>query len=294
MTTTRMTTAAEAYAHCVDITRSRARNFFYGIRLLPKEKREALCAAYALSRRIDDIGDEPAPLSERKAALEALRQDLVDPAASGDPVLFAVSDAARRFPIPLPAFGELIDGVAMDVEMDATGRRYADFAELTVYCRRVAGAVGRLCLGVFGSRSDPAAADYADALGVAMQQVNILRDIREDLHNGRVYLPQEDLDRFGVRLRLDEHGVLDDADGTLAELIGALAARARQWYDRGLQLVPLLDWRSAACCTAMSGIYRCLLERIAARPELVYDRRLSLSGREKAVVAARALLGVAR
>jgi phytoene synthase len=179
----------------------------------------------------------------------------------------------------------------MDVRMDAGALRYASFDDLVAYCRCVAGSIGRLCLGVFGSRPDPRAADYADALGIALQQTNILRDIREDLQNGRVYLAQEDLDRFGVALRLDESGRLCDPDGALRALVHDSAARAARWYADGLRLVPLLDRRSAACCTAMAGIYRSLLARIDADPRLVYDRRLSLSGREKAVVAARALFG---
>jgi 15-cis-phytoene synthase len=179
------------------------------------------------------------------------------------------------------------------VEMDVLGRRYTTFEELAGYCRCVAGSVGRLCLGVFGARPDPAAPRYADALGIALQQTNILRDIREDLGNGRVYLPQSELDRFGVELRLTGDGALADPDGRLAALIRFSAARAGNWYDEGLRLVPLLDRRSAACAVAMSGIYRRLLDSIAARPALVYDQRLSLSGWRKAGVAARALSGMA-
>jgi phytoene synthase len=280
-------TVEDAYAVCATVTRTQARNFYYGIRLLPPPKRTALCALYALARRIDDIGDGDLPTEQKVAALDTLRAEVKDIDTSPDPVLVAVADAARRFPVPLEAFQELIDGVGMDV----TGVRYATFEELVTYCRRVAGTVGRLCLGVFGSRPDPAASGYADALGVALQQTNILRDIREDLRNGRVYLPREDLDRFGVVLALDEHGALADPDGRLAALVRYSADRARGWYDDGLRLVPLLDRRSAACCTAMSGIYQRLLRRIAADPPLVYDKRLSLSGREKVQVAARALAG---
>jgi 15-cis-phytoene synthase len=280
-------TVAEAYERCAFVTREQARNFYYGIRLLPPPRRAALCAVYALARRVDDIGDGELSRAEKLAALSGLREALHNLDASADPVLIAVADAARRYPIPLRAFGELVDGV----EMDVTGRRYADFDELVEYCRCVAGSVGRLCLGVFGSRPDPRAPSYADALGIALQQTNILRDVREDLGNGRVYLPQQDLDRFGVELALDEQARLVDKDGGLAALIVFSAERARRWYDDGLRLVPLLDRRSAACCTAMSGIYRRLLSRIADRPSAVYGRRLSLSPWEKAVVAARAVAG---
>ena len=274
-----------AYAACVDITRSEARNFYYGIRLLPAEKRSVLCAVYALARRIDDIGDGDLPAAEKHQRLAALRGQLARHEAA-DPVLAAVFDAAGRLPVPLAAFDELVDGV----EMDLAGRRYETFDELVTYCRCVAGSVGRLCLGVFGSRPDPRAAEYADKLGIALQQTNILRDIREDLANGRVYLPQEDLDRFGVKLELDDDGRLLDRDGGLAALVRDSAERAQGWYDEGLRLVPLLDRRSAACCSAMAGIYAHLLGRIAADPTQVFDRRLSLSGRQKLGVAGRALL----
>ncbi len=281
-------TLSEAYALCESITRDQARNFYYGIRLLRPDKRAVLCAVYALARRIDDIGDGDLPAERKLAALAQVRASLADPADPSDPVLVAVADAAGRYPIPLGAFEELVDGV----EMDVTGRTYATFDELVTYCRAVAGSIGRLCLGVFGSRPDPHSSGYADALGIALQQTNILRDIREDLGNGRVYLPREELDRFGVELALDEHGALIDKDGGLAALVSFSAQRAQRWYADGLRLVPLLDRRSAACCAAMAGIYRRLLGRIAAEPASVYDRRLSLSGWQKAGVAARALTGV--
>jgi phytoene synthase len=281
------TTLAEAYAATEQITRSEAKNFYYGIRLLPPDKRAVLCAVYALARRMDDIGDGDLPTDDKVTALAGLRRELADLGSSTDPVLVAVADAARRHPIPLGAFGELIDGV----EMDVVGRRYTTFEELESYCRCVAGAVGRLCLGVFGSRPHPQAPLFADQLGIALQQTNILRDIREDLINGRTYLPQDDLDRFGVELALDERGALIDSDGALSALIHASAERARGWYRDGLRLAPLLDWRSKASCLAMSGIYQRLLGRIDAEPSLVFTQRLSLSGREKIGVALRSLTG---
>ncbi len=280
-------TLDEAYATCESITKEQARNFYYGIRLLPAPKRAVLCAVYALARRIDDIGDGDLPQPDKVARLGALRTELARIDASTDPVLVAVADAARRYPVPLGAFDELVDGV----EMDVTGRTYDTFDELVVYCRCVAGSVGRLCLGVFGSEPDPHAPDYADALGIALQQTNILRDIREDLLGGRIYLPRKELERFGVELAVDERGALVDKDGGLSAMIRFSADRARGWYRDGLRLVPLLDWRSAASCTAMSGIYRRLLDRIAAQPSAVFDRRLSLSGWAKAGVAIRALTG---
>jgi phytoene synthase len=282
-----MGSVGEAYEVCESITRQQARNFYYGIRLLPAAKRSALCAVYALARRIDDIGDGDLPAADKAAALAGVRASLRDIDASPDPVYVAVADAASRFPIPTGAFDELVDGV----EMDLSGRRYEDFDELVDYCRCVAGSVGRLCLGVFGSRADPRAAGYADALGIALQQINILRDIREDYLEGRIYLPRGDLERFGTRLDLDERRVLVDHDGSLARLISFAAERARGWHECGLRLLPLIDRRSAACTAAMSGIYGRLLDRIAEDPTVVFDRRLSLSGWQKATVAARALAG---
>jgi 15-cis-phytoene synthase len=277
---------AAAYAACEAITKTEARNFHYGIRLLPQDKRAALSAVYALARRIDDIGDGDLPIADKRAALVGARKSLGDLGASDDPVLVAVADASRRLPIPLEAFGELVDGV----EMDVAGTRFETFDDLVGYCRNVAGSIGRLCLGVFGARDLSVAPGYADELGIALQQTNILRDIREDLTIGRVYLPTADLMRFGVDLKLGSDGALVD-DGGLTALVRFSADRARGWYDDGLRLIPLLDRRSAACASAMAGIYRRLLDRIAAQPSLVRDRRLSLSGWQKAGVAARALAG---
>lgn len=279
-------TIDEAYSICESTTRTRARNFHYGIRLLPREKRLALCAVYALARRVDDIGDGGLPEDVKRRELADLRAEIAHLGDSADPVLVAVRDAARRLPIPVAAFDEVIDGV----EMDLAGVRFTSFEDLVVYCRCVAGSIGRLCVGVFGASDPVNGAQYADQLGIALQQTNILRDIRDDLAMGRVYLPTEDLDRFDVVLSMDDRGALVD-DGGLSELIRESAERARRWYDDGLRLVPLLDRRSAASALAMSGIYRRLLDRIAADPALVRDRRLSLSGWQKAAVAARALVG---
>jgi len=287
MTATATPDVGAAYTTCADITREQARNFHYGIRLLPTDKRDALCAIYALARRIDDIGDGDLAVSAKLEQLDAIRNSLAVLSRSDDPVLLALHDATRRFPVPLDAFGELLDGVRMDV----VGARFATFDELAHYCRCVAGSIGRLCLSVFGAADMQVAPAYADALGIALQQTNILRDVREDLTNGRVYLPREDLERFGVDLRLDETGALVDDDGALSALVRWSADRARHWYDDGLRLVPLLDRRSAACCAAMSGIYQRLLERIAADPTLIRDRRLSLSPWQKTGVAVRSLIG---
>ncbi|TMR39765.1 presqualene diphosphate synthase HpnD [Actinomadura geliboluensis] len=284
--------APSAYRHCENIVRTQARNFSYGIRLLPPPKRRALSAVYAFARRIDDIGDDhDAPPATRLARLAAERERLADAAAHpSDPVLVALSDAARRYPIPLEAFGELIDGC----EADVRGASYDTFDDLLWYCRCVAGAVGRLSLGVFGTSDPDTAVPRADALGVALQLTNILRDVREDGLSGRVYLPAKDLVRFGCTLERDGSGRLTDDPGRLAGLIRFEANRAEEWYATGLQLLPMLDRRSSACAGAMAGIYRHLLRRIKADPLTALDTRTSLPTWEKAAVSAMAMSGVHR
>src|SRR5258708_5187917 len=241
-----------AYRHCETVTRQQAKNFAYGIALLPAEKRRALSAVYAFARRIDDIGDGDLRVPDKISELAQSRaavSSLATGDATDDPVLLALQDAALRFPIPLSAFGELIDGC----EADVRGTRYATFGELEHYCRCVAGSIGRLSLGVFGSRDPSAAQPLADALGIALQQTNILRDIREDLGNGRVYLPAAHLDRYGSALRPERVDALAD-DPKLADLMRFEAQRALGWDATGLRLLPLLDRRSAACTGAMAGI----------------------------------------
>jgi len=284
-----------AYQHCEQVTRTQARNFSYGIRLLPPAKRRALSAVYAFARRVDDIGDGTMPADEKLAALSDARaaiaalEDGGGEAAGDDQVLVALADAARLRPIPLAAFGELIEGC----EADVRGTRYATFGELEHYCRCVAGSIGRLSLGVFGSSNPGVAEPLADALGIALQLTNILRDIREDLSNGRVYLPAEDLQRFGADLRPGRAVDSLPGDHALHEVMRFEAQRAFAWYAKGLQLLPLLDRRSAASAGAMAGIYLRLLEQqIVADPAAALRQRQSLPGKAKAMVALRALAGI--
>ena len=276
----------EAYRECERITWTQARNFAYGIRLLPERKRRGLAVIYAFARRIDDIGDGTMPPEEKIAALEEARQAIAGLARQGqdDPVLVALADVERSFPVPMQAFGELIDGCVADVR----GTSYQSFEDLLHYCRCVAGSIGRLSLGIFGTSQDPEqAAQLADSLGVALQLTNILRDVREDYQNGRVYLPSEDLAKFDVTLYPSNQSTHPQ----FARLVEFEADRARDWYATGMGLLPMLDRRSAACTGAMAGIYRRLLDRIAAQPAAVLRGRMSLSGGEKAMVAIKALAG---
>jgi phytoene synthase len=283
--------AAGALRHCARVTRREAKNFYYGIRLLPRTKFDALCAIYAFARAVDDIGDGSLSTQEKLAQLERARRsvELMDP-ASDDLVIAALARVERHFPIPRESFLDLIDGVRMDV----AGTHYEVFDELVVYCRRVAGSIGRLCLAVFGT-ADATATGLADDLGVALQLTNILRDVREDALNGRVYLPAEDLQRFdwpgadgGDAAAIA--AVRADAPGQLAALVHFEAARNREWFERGNRLLALLDRRSGACALAMSRIYSGLLERIDARPERILEGRVSLPASAKAGIAMRSLL----
>jgi phytoene synthase len=273
-----------AFRYCEQLTRANARNFFYGIRLLPGEKRDAMCAVYAFARRVDDVADGGGDPERLALRVERLRRDLeaVTPAA-GDPVLAALGHARDRFTLPMSAFGDLIDGA----EMDVLGTTYETFGDLETYCRRVAGSIGRLSVSVFGAADEDRGLQLADDLGVAMQLTNIVRDVREDRDRGRMYLPVEDLARFDC---------LPDPTVAPGDRVVALVRyevdRARRWFRRGLGVVELLDPRSAACVTAMTGIYRRLLDRVARGPDVVLRRRVSLPAWEKAWLAARSLAGV--
>jgi 15-cis-phytoene synthase len=297
--------ADEAYAQCEQITWEQARNFAYGIRLLTPEKRRALAAVYAYARRIDDIGDGDLPAQEKTLQLEAARQQVKALVASvkgerqddvlddNDPVLVALTDAGTRFPVPLEAFEELIDGCLADVNQ-AT---YETFEDLLWYCRCVAGSIGRLSLGIYGPTHPERQSKLADDLGVALQLTNILRDVREDFLNNRIYLPKEDLDKFGIEFApFGSPGpFLSEAmQARFANMVEFEANRAREWYGSGLRLLATIDRRSAACTGAMAGIYRRLLARIARNPHAVLEGRMSLPGGEKALVAAQALAGFDR
>ncbi|MER7998156.1 MULTISPECIES: presqualene diphosphate synthase HpnD [unclassified Streptomyces] len=285
-----------AYSYCEAVTGQQARNFAYGIRLLPAEKRQAMSALYALSRRVDDIGDgtlsaeaKQVRLKETRALLDRVRDGRVAEDDT-DPVAVALADAVRRFPIPVGGLDELIDGVLMDVRGDT----YETWDDLKVYCRCVAGAIGRVSLGVFGTTPGAPGAErapeYADTLGLALQLTNILRDVREDAANGRTYLPADDLAKFGCSAGF--HGSTPPPGADFPGLVRFEVRRARALFAEGLRLLPLLDRRSGACTAAMAGIYRRLLDRIERDPAAVLRGRVSLPGHEKAYVAVRGLSGL--
>ncbi|MFI8308383.1 presqualene diphosphate synthase HpnD [Streptomyces sp. NPDC085927] len=285
-----------AYRYCEAVTGQQARNFAYGIRLLPTPKRRAMSALYAFSRRVDDIGDGALPddvkaarLEDTRALLTRVRDGAVDEDDT-DPVAVALAHTAQRFPVPLGGLDELIDGVQMDLR----GETYETWDDLKVYCRCVAGAIGRISLGVFGTepgaRGAERAPEYADTLGLALQLTNILRDVREDAEGGRTYLPADDLAKFGCSAGFS--GPVPPEGSDFAGLVHFEVRRARALFAEGYRLLPMLDRRSGACVAAMAGIYRRLLDRIEREPEAVLRGRVSLPGREKAYVAVRGLSGL--
>ena len=250
---------------------------------MKKPERRALSAVYALARRIDDVGDGTAAPEEKLSGLQTIRKEIepIDPQTS-DPVLVAVADASRRYGLPMSCFGEIIDGC----EMDVTGTTYETIDDLVGYCRRVAGSVGRLSIAVFGSREPEQAVPLADALGVALQLTNILRDIVEDRSFGRVYLPSKDAESVGCAADLS------GPPAEIARVVALECRRADAWFEEGLQLLALLDGRGRACVSAMAGIYRRLLVRIEREPMAATQGRVSLPSWEKALVASRSLAGL--
>ena len=253
-----------AYAEVERLTRREARNFAYGIRVLPKDQRRAISAIYAFARRVDDVADGGLPVEEKRECLHSLRAALDSPPA--DPMLVALADARSRYAVPPGALHDLVDGGLQDTEQD----RYADFAELDGYCRRVAGAVGVACVAVYGSDD----VERAATLGVALQLINIMRDVSEDWGLGRVYLPQDELAAYGVT----EDDIAAGRTGAhWRALMGFQASRARAHLDEGLGLLQSLDSRSAACVSTFAGLYRTTLDRIESRGFDVFDGSVRLS-----------------
>ena len=272
-----------AYADCRSITRREAKNFYYAVVTLPKEKRKAIYAAYAFCRQCDDSVDDAASPEAKLSAL-AYMQDNLEAAYQGraaTPVFLALSDTAERYAIPQEYFSEIIRGV----ESDLVKTRYRDFNELREYCYRVASVVGLVCLQIFQYR-DEAAREYAVDLGLAMQLTNIMRDVREDWNMGRVYLPQDEMARFGYTEEQLGAGVHNDA---LVKLLRFQGQRARSYYRSGFRLLPYLSRTSRACPAALGAIYSRVLDRIEASGyNVLGEERIALSGSEKARIAARA------
>jgi 15-cis-phytoene synthase len=272
------------YARCAEITRRASSNFYYAFMLLPHERRRALYSVYAFCRFVDDIADDDGVV-DAAAMLARWRAEL-DKVFAGTPsraISRALSENVRRFNIPRRYFQEVIDGV----EMDLTQRRYYTFADLSLYCRRVASAVGLICIEIFGYRNQSTRI-YAQRLGIAFQLTNIIRDVGEDAARGRIYLPLEDLARFEV----SEAEILNSVySPRFRQLIEFEAQRAREYYREAEQALADEDRGSMRAAEGMRLIYASLLERIARAGYRVFDRRMSLSAPYKLYLVGRAWAG---
>jgi 15-cis-phytoene synthase len=295
---------AMAYSVCSGVARSSARNFYYAFLVLPKPKRQALCAVYAFMRRCDDLSDDPSlPPRERRARLEAWL-DAFHHAQAGEPtddaILLALTDSQRRYQIPAELLDQLAFGTLMDVPDSApegpsqeTGSdssslvvQYRSFKDLYLYCYHVASVVGLVCIKIFGYR-DPNAEHLAERCGIAFQLTNIIRDVKEDAGMGRVYIPLEDLQKFEL-MPGDLQGTPDRA--RLRSLLAMEADRAREFYKSGHELIPLVSEDSQPALWVLVTIYQRLLEKIAQRQYDVFAGRVRLSTREKLSVLVKGFL----
>jgi squalene synthase HpnC/squalene synthase HpnD len=277
---------SRAYAECRRVAKNSASNFYYAFFMLPQAKRDALCALYAFMRLVDDVSDTVGSEDDKKRGLARWRAAL-DAAVAGDvsghPILPAFADTINRFHIPPRYFHDLISGA----EMDLTVGNYATFERLREYCYRVAGTVGLTCLHVFGY-DDPHAPDLAEKLGIAFQLTNILRDVPADYKMGRIYLPQEDLEKFGVRPEDLARGPLTPA---VRDLFAFEAGRAWNFYRDGAKLIPDVHSDSRAALWALARIYSGLLRRIEESGYDVFSERVRLSTPEKTGILLRARFG---
>jgi 15-cis-phytoene synthase len=289
-----------AYSVCRGITRASAKNFYYAFHVLPKRKRQALCAVYAFMRRCDDIADDPGlTAAERRRKLDTWL-DALHRAQQGipsdDPVLLALTDAQRRYTIPAGLLDDLATGTAMDVVDDSAQKNeqedepqfainpvpgiavhYRTFEDLRLYCYRVASVVGLVCIHIFGYR-DPAAEPLAEQCGLAFQLTNIIRDVKEDAAMARVYLPQEDLAKFD----LAAVDLLHAPDAVrFRPLLELEAERAREGYRAGDELISYISEDSQPALWVLINIYRALLEKIVARNYDVFGGKISLTVTEK-------------
>jgi len=258
--------------------------------VLPAAKRDALSAVYAFMRRADDISDDPSlPIEQRHEKLDTLLcflKRVIDGEKTDDAVLLALAETQKQFKIPVELLEQLVQGTLMDVEHGQTTAQYETFDQLYNYCYHVAAVVGLICIRIFGYR-DPRAERLAERTGIAFQLTNIIRDVKEDSQLGRVYIPREDLNRFGI----DTHALTNGtAASALRPVLEFEVGRAREYYHSAEELLPLIDDDSQPALWTLVEIYRRLLERIAQRDYDVFSRRVSLSTAEKITVLARGFL----
>jgi 15-cis-phytoene synthase len=276
----------EAERFCHSMARREAKNFYWGFISLPREQRNAIYALYDFARQVDDEADAAANTPDLPGRLRVHRERLAKCVRGeyDDPVMQVLSVAVKRFAIPEAELQMLVDGC----EMDGTKTRYETWDDLRAYCNLVASVVGRMCVRIFGF-DDDAALERADDLGIALQLTNILRDVREDVGLGRIYLPQEDLRRFGITEdALVNGGAIEGWEA----LIDFESLRAREYFTRGYKVLDYIERRPAACVRTMAGIYERILEKIERDPTLPLHRRAGLSSTEKIGAMVRAWLGV--
>jgi phytoene synthase len=278
--------------HCTRVARRSAGNFYYGFRLLPRNQRRAMCALYAFLRQSDDIVDDEGDEVEKRSRLDAWRRDLerasqltASESLKLSPILPALGHWMREYGIPARYLHEALDGVAMDLDTS----QYETFDDLYAYCYRVASTAGLCCLHIWGYDSGGGTAErMAERCGVAFQLTNIVRDVREDALRGRVYLPLEDLERYGVNREALANGVID---GRLHDLLAFECRRAEQFYEESAGLERRIAPEGRPMLRAMVGIYRGLLGAIARCGYDVFSRRVALSPLRKVSIAVRALTG---
>ena len=287
-------TIVEAYAVCRTIAQREAKNFYYSFRVLPEHKRNAMCAVYAFMRRADDISDdESLPIAERRAVMSRWLEAWREARRSGisdDPVFVALNDTQKRFSIPDTLLEELVQGTTMDLEpraqMENQLQTFATFEELYRYCYLVASVVGLVCIRIFGY-TDLRAESLAEETGIAFQLTNILRDVKEDVERGRIYLPLDLLDEFGVnvdRVKMLATGAAMEANERA--LLRDLGARAETYYASADRLLPLIDADSRAALWVLVTIYHRLLFKIFDANGDVFTHRISVSTPAKLTILA--------
>ncbi len=282
----------DSQRYCDRLARKAAGNFYYGFMLLPRAQKQAMCALYAFLRHSDDIvddddapGEKQARLDDWRRRLEAALADEPAQAYHSSPILPALVAAVQRFQIPSRHLHDALDGVGMDL----FHRTYQTFDDLRAYCYRVASTVGLCCLHIWGfDRRDGQAEQMAEACGLAFQLTNIVRDVREDARRGRVYLPMEDLDHFGVRPDTFDS---PHPDPRVRELLAFECARAEEFYRQASPLEFRIEPGGRPMLRAIVGIYQGLLHAIRSSGYDVFARRIRLSPLKKTAIALRALGG---
>lgn len=278
-------TLDEAYSACRTIVRQSGSSFYYGMRLLPEAKRRSIYAVYAWSRMCDDaVDDHEGEAADRKleSVRELLEQSIADRYSDhASPVVHALGDSIRRFELPLRPFYGLLEGMRMDIEQTA----YQTFDDLREYLTRVAGTVGELCIGIFGTRRS-VAKELANDMGVALQLTNIIRDLKEDVLRGRVYLPTNELAQFGYSVE-DMHELRESP--AFYDMMAYQVQRAHEYFDRAQGLFNLVESDALRSLSLLYSVYLELLESIERDGYHVFTHRIRVSTPRKLLLAGGAL-----